>query len=194
MPHTKRAFGYVRRLPSKRYQASYIGPDLLRHTALDTFETKLDAEAWLTDERRIVASGSWIAPKGRTAAALAALPPTLSDYSAGWLNSRTLKPRTRALYRRVLDQRILPGLGDLRLTAITPTVVRNWHTALGPNAPTLRAHAYALLKTIIGTAVAEQLIASNPCVIRAAGSVATVHKAKPATLEELAIIVEHMPD
>jgi integrase len=191
---TKRAFGYIRKLPSKRYQASYIGPDLRRHNAPDTFETKLDAEAWLTDERRIIASGSWIAPDGRTVAALAALPPALADYSAGWLDSRTLKPRTRALYRRLLDKHVLPTLGGLRLNVITPTVVRNWYTALGPNAPTRRAHSYALLKTIMGTAVSEQLITSNPCVIRAGGITQTVHKTRPATLQELALIVEHMPD
>jgi hypothetical protein len=34
---TRRSFGYIRRLPSKRYQASYIGPDLARHAAPDTF-------------------------------------------------------------------------------------------------------------------------------------------------------------
>lgn len=194
MVRTKRAFGYIRRLPSKRYQASYTGPDLHRHNAPDTFETKLDAEAWLTDERRIIASGAWIAPGGRTAAALANLPPTLADYAAGWLDSRTLKPRTRALYRRLLDKHVLPDLGDRRLNAITPTIVRNWYTAIGPNAPTRRAHSYAVLKTILSTAVSEQLITSNPCVIRSGGSTKTVHKAQPATLEELAIIAEHMPD
>ena len=37
MIRTRRAFGYVRKLPSKRYQASHIGPDLVRHAAPDTF-------------------------------------------------------------------------------------------------------------------------------------------------------------
>lgn len=194
MNKARRSFGYIRRLPSRRYQASYTGPDLVRHTAPDTFDTKMDAEAWLAEERRIIASGSWIAPKRRSAAALAALPPTLAEYSAGWLRSRTLKPRTYAHYRQLLDRLILPGLGEFRLPAITPTVVRNWHTGLGPNTPTLRAHAYSLLRTIFTTAVAEELITGNPCMLRAAGTVKATHKAQPATLEELTIIAEHMPD
>jgi len=33
----RRGFGYLRRLPSKRYQASYIGPDLARHVGPTTF-------------------------------------------------------------------------------------------------------------------------------------------------------------
>ncbi len=32
-----RGFGYVRKLPSKRYQGSYIGPDLARHSGPTTF-------------------------------------------------------------------------------------------------------------------------------------------------------------
>ena len=93
---TRRSFGYIRRLPSKRYQASYIGPDLARHAAPDTFESKMDAEGWLRDERTMITSGEWTPPKRRAAVALATQPPTLSEYSASWLDSRTLRPRTRA--------------------------------------------------------------------------------------------------
>ena len=38
----RRGFGYVRRLPSKRYQASYAGPNLKRHVGPMTFTTKAD--------------------------------------------------------------------------------------------------------------------------------------------------------
>lgn len=58
----RRGFGMVRRLPSKRYQASYAGPDLGRHTAPNTFTTKGDAEAWLAEERKQVESGKWRPP------------------------------------------------------------------------------------------------------------------------------------
>jgi hypothetical protein len=57
---TRRSFGYIRRLPSKRYQASYLGPDLARHAAPDTLEAKMDAEGWLRDERKIIGAGEWI--------------------------------------------------------------------------------------------------------------------------------------
>jgi hypothetical protein len=42
---TKRGFGQLRRLPSKRYRAFYTGPDTALHYGPSTFETKLDAEA-----------------------------------------------------------------------------------------------------------------------------------------------------
>ncbi|HZA30297.1 MAG TPA: tyrosine-type recombinase/integrase [Propionibacteriaceae bacterium] len=190
-----RSWGRIKKYAADRYQAAYVGPDMRVHYAPEMFVTKMDAEAWLIEERKLTTRPNWLPPRERAAAELAGLPPTLTEYADGWLASRGLKPRTKALYRRILDRHMLPTtLGSMRLTAITPTAVRAWHTALGPGAPTQRAHAYALLKTILGTAVSEQLITTNPCVIRAGGSAKTVHKAKPATFEELAIIVENMPD
>jgi integrase len=194
MTRTRRAFGYLRRLPSKRYQASYIGPDLARHTAPDTFETKLDAEGWLRDERNMISNDEWTPPKSRAAAALAKLPPILTEYASTWLRSRGLRPRTRTHYRRLLDQLILPELGEYHLNEISPIMVRNWHARLDSSTPTLRAHAYSLLRTIMGTALSEQLVSINPCVLRGAGSSEKVHKSKPATLEELAIITDQMPE
>ena len=61
----RRGWGHIRRLPSGRYQASYEGPDLTRHTAPDTFSAKQDAEEWLTRERRVMLDGGWVAPSQR---------------------------------------------------------------------------------------------------------------------------------
>jgi integrase len=194
MATTRRSFGWIRKLPSRRYQASYIGPDLGRHSAPDTFETKMDAEGWLRDERELVNSEHWLPPKRRADVARAAQPPTLEEYSATWLDSRTLRPRTRAHYQALLTHHILPDLGEHRVHTITPIMVRNWHANLGAGTPTYRAHAYSLLKTILNTAVAEQVIIANPCVIRGASSSKTVHMSRPATLEELTIIAELMPE
>jgi hypothetical protein len=187
-----RSFGYVRKLPSGRWHASYVGPDLARHNAPDTFDARIDGEAWLTDERRIVASGNWIAPKRRREVSEAPLPPTFGAYADGWLKSRTLRDRTRAHYRQLLDRQ-LSAIADMRLSEISPVTVRQWYTELGPNTPVLRSHAYGLLRTIMGSAVAEQIIPFNPCVMRGAGSAKTKHQAKPATLTEIATIASEMP-
>jgi integrase len=119
---------------------------------------------------------------------------TLAAYTKPWLADRTLKPRTRDHYQHLLDRLILPILGDRPLKAITPVVVRTWHADLGSKTPTLRAHAYALLRTILGSAVHDGLIAANPCHIRGGGNSKRVHKIKPLTLPELERLVSHMPD
>lgn len=48
----RREFGYIRKLPSGRYQASYIGPDMRRYNGPVTFEAKDLAIVWLRNEKK----------------------------------------------------------------------------------------------------------------------------------------------
>ena len=104
-----------------------------------------------------------------------------------------MKPRTREHYQSLLD-RPPPGLGDKPLRALTPVVIRAWHAELGTKTPTLRAHAYGLLRTILATAQHDGMITANPCHIRGAGNTKRVHKIKPLTLPELEALVAAMPE
>ena len=113
-------------------------------------------------ERALVEKHGWMPPKARRAYEEANRPPTVDEYAEGWLSSRDLKPRTKALYAGLLEKHISPSLGSRELPAITPTVVRQWYTAIGPNRPTQRAHAYSLLRSILATAYGEQIIPANP--------------------------------
>lgn len=183
----KSSFGSLRRLPSRRWQARYTGPDGLTHTAPITFDTKGDAETWLSTVRSDLARGLW-QPQDN------AKPMTFDDYATAWLADRTLKPRTRSHYRSLLEKQIVPTFGPFTLKAITPDAVRRWHSEQGTSRPTLRAHAYGLLRSILASAVQDQLIPVNPCHIRGAGNSRRVHKIKPATLDELEAIVTNMPD
>ena len=189
----RRGFGYLRKLPSGRWQASYIGPDSARHGAASTFTTKQDAEAWLADEHRLIAAETWTSPDVRRAARTApAL--TFGTYAEKWMTRRELKPRTRAHYRSLLNNLILPTFANVPLKAITSERVRDWHGDLDRSKPTLRAHAYGLLRTILQTAVTDEKIAANPCHIRGAGTTKRARKIRPATLAELETIAGAMPE
>jgi integrase len=156
-----------------------------------TFETLLDARAWLAAERRSIDAGTWIAPSVRNQAQQ---PATLAAFANAWLDDRQLKPRTKALYRKLLDDKILPDLGDMPLKDITSLTVREWYKTLPAEHATRRAHAYSLLRTILGSAVTEDLIPANPCHIRGAGSSKRKRQIKPATLAELEKIIAELPD
>jgi integrase len=190
----RRGFGQITKLPSGRYRARYTGPDDRRHSGRYTFETRDDAEAWLAAERRLLLADDveWMPPKDRTDHARRAL--TFGKYADGWLKGRPLEVRTRAHYRSLLDRQILPTFEDVPLKRITPDLVREWHATTAVGLPTLKAHAYGLLRTILGQAVSDQLIAVNPCHIRGAGNAKRVHKIKPATLPELETIVGALPE
>ena len=97
-----------------------------------------------------------------------------------------MKPRTRVLYRGLLNQLILPELGQMSLRDISPSVVRAWTSSLDPAKPTRRAHAYSLLRSILNTAVVDEILASNPCKVRGAGSAVRARRIEPVALDELA--------
>ena len=159
-----RSWGRIRRLPSKRYQASYVGPDLVRHNAPSTFTTKMDGEAWLQAERRSMELGSWVAPILRMAEKKAKTV-MLAEYAQTWIDQRHVKPRTRIGYQALHDRQIAPTLGRVPLTNLTPESVRGWFASLGTEHVRRNSHAYGLLHAICQTAVADGLIVANPCTI-----------------------------
>lgn len=56
------------------------------------------------------------------------------------------------------------------------------------------AHAYSLLRTILNSAIDDELISINPCRIRRAGRSKRVKRIEPATLAELEVIAANMPE
>jgi integrase len=106
-----------------------------------------------------------------------------------------LKDRAREQHRKLLDQHLLKApFASLPLSSITSDDVRNWYTRLDAKTPTLRAHCYGLLRTIMATALSDGKIKVTPCIIRGAGTAKRVKEIRPATLDELEIITAAMPD
>ncbi len=189
----RRGFGLVRRLPSGRWQASYVGPDGMRHKAPSTFYAKADAEGWIAVERRHMEGGSWVSPEQRIAAARRSRI-RFQEFAENWVAERRLKPRTVDGYRHLLTKYLMPTFGDLAVEEITPALVRSWWAKLDPAHPVVNQRAYVLLKGVCATAVEDELLGTNPCRIRMkAAESAQSRGIRPATMEELETIVEAMP-
>ena len=120
---SKRGFGSIRKLPSGRFQARYASPSGLTVTAPATFSARIDAEAWLAAERRHVeAPEAWVSPKARVELARRAAEvdrlPTFREYAEAWIASRRnskgepLRPTTRDKYLSSLRVHIYPSFGD----------------------------------------------------------------------------------
>lgn len=188
--------GEVVKLPSGRYRVRVTCPDGVRRSAGMTFVKKADATQWLSARNTdmIRAGADWLALWESPRAGL-----TFVDYAASWLARREVKGRpiaewTRVRYQSLLDRHILPTFGRMQLTTITREAVQQWYAGLLKDKPTTRSHAYALLRAIMRTAAYERLVAESVVDIRGAGSSSRKRSIRVASVEELRIIVEAMPE
>lgn len=217
------SFGTVRKLPSGRYQARYPEANGERVTAPTTFATKREALDWLAGVRadkmrgqyRDHRAGSqvfgtyatdWIANGGsrgrfapRTRAnnedLLAAVLAPLHDYPLNTITPAIVRTwYSRA--RKDLADRLRRRAEEARRKVVAAARKRGVEPADAPPTPTGEARlrqAYALLRSILATAVADGLIASNPCQIKGAG-IASAPERPYMSPDVLSAIVEQMPE
>jgi integrase len=181
----RRHFGSIRKLPSGRYQASYWH-NADRHIAPDTFTTKADAQTFLSGVESDIKRACWIDPSlGRV---------SLADWSERWLSGRAdLRPATRAKYRYILDHHVVPELGAYELTKLRPSLVRDWYMGLRKRYVSLADDAYRMLRAILTTAVADELIPRNPCRVKGAGQARSSER-PVASVAEVAAAVAATPE
>ncbi|MFF0745183.1 tyrosine-type recombinase/integrase [Streptomyces sp. NPDC004111] len=167
---TRRRFGAVRQYRSGRWTASYSGPDGQEQRAPETFESKKDAEVWLSQIEADLTRGSWQDPNAGSV--------NFKVYALQWVAERGISATTDELYRRLLRLHILPTFGGLDLVEITAPRVRTWRTErlASTGAATTVAKSYRLLKAVMETAVDDELIRRNPCRIRGAGKEAAAER------------------
>jgi integrase len=186
----KRSFGNIRQLRSGRYQARYSKAGVWINAPVP-FDARIDAEAWLTRRRAEIIQGTWLPEKsGPIGPDIPQV--TFGEYAVSWLATRQLAATTRDHYAQVLRDHILPTFKIVTAVTISPADVRSWHASL-KTGPTARAHAYGLLRTIMATAVADDLIPANPCRVRGAGQARRAKQPRPASLGELETIAATVP-
>ncbi|NBE82407.1 tyrosine-type recombinase/integrase [Micromonospora rubida] len=154
-----RRFGSLRKLPSGRYQARYLGPDGQMRKAPETFARKSDADRYLTLVESQIIRRTWVDPeRGKV---------KLSDYGRRWIAERpNLRPRTVHLYGWLFGKYIEPYLGRTELARLDTPMVREWRTKLLGNgvSVSMAAKAYRLLRAVLMTAVKQdEILPRNPC-------------------------------
>ncbi|PJM96964.1 tyrosine-type recombinase/integrase [Streptomyces sp. CB01373] len=177
MAGKRRQFGRVRKLPSGRYQARYVGPDGLLRPAPDTFRTKRDADEWLADKQTEMRRGDWHDPDAGKV--------PFGVYAAAWVQERELTARTQQLYESLLHLHLEPTFGGVNVAEISPPFVRRRRAdkLTADTGPTTVAKAYALLRAILATAVSDQMIRRNPCQIKGASTVHTPERSTASVQE-----------
>lgn len=196
----RRGFGEIERRVSKAgqvsYRARYAMADGVRHSR--TLATKMDAEAWLAAERALIDRDEWTPPKARQEAEgrrlWEAASNTLPGFAERYLTERGLRPNTVRSYQALLRSQLIPYFGEMPLRDVTLSEIKAWRAALDPSKESTNAAAYRLLRSILQAAEEEELIDRAPPKIRGASNAPVKHVAVPATFDELAVIVDEMPE
>lgn len=189
----RRVFGAIRKLPSKRYQASYLAPDKTRIVAPMTFKAKIDADAWLATEQALLVNQTWKPPANRNAAASKVL---FGAYAKKCIENRVtkkgtlLRPSTASKYLNQLKNGFQDFL-DVPIADITAKDVRAWHAQILKTGKVTKASkAYVFLKSVMETAIEDGLIQNNPCKIRGAGKAKTGKLIEAPSPDDVARIFE----
>ena len=153
----RRSSGAVRRLPSGRYQASYLdGTTRERVQAPSTFATKADADLWLATVRADDARGELLDPRLSRR--------TFGEWAVEWLLGLHLKPKTMLGYESTLRVHVLPVFGDRPVAAITYRECKAFVDALlrSGMAPGTAGEARKVLRLVLREALRGDAIRRNP--------------------------------
>lgn len=185
----RRQYGTVRQLRSGRWQARYRDPLTGKQVAApETFGTKKDGSVWLAKLESGSVAPSSVQPRKSA--------DRLGDYAEHWIDHRNLRPRTEELYRQQLRLHIAPYLGDAKVGQLQPAHIREWHSTLIKSNrlhPVTVAKIYRLLRSILNTAVEDEILGSNPCRIKNGGVEHSKERPIP-TVVQLHALREAMPD
>jgi integrase len=190
-----RGWGHVRRERSGRWSASYVGPDGNRHRPPMTFERRVGAEGWLVDERRALERDrdAWLPPAVREAQRW--VPgETVGEYGSQHIAQRRLKPGTRDLYESLFSRLVVPVLGGVPVRGLTSHQIRHWYAGLDSAYRSRNGQAYALVHSIMETAVEDGLVQVNPCQIKGVTNPPATRQAVILTVEELATVADTVPE
>ncbi len=172
--------------PSGKWRARYRerpgGPQRTRQ-----FDRKIDAERWLDGIRGDLARGVYVDPRaGRT---------RFENFAESWLEAQTFDESTRQAVFSRLQVHILPTFANRELRTIRPSAVQAWIRGRSDVcAPRYVRVMLANLSAILGAAVEDGLIASNPCSSRSVRAPAVdIDRIVPWTSAQVAAVVAAHP-
>jgi integrase len=178
----RRRFGWIRRLPSGRFQASFIDPDGRRQTAPETYRTEADAARYLDRVERDIKRGVWTPDEGLGQR-------TLRECCEAYLEENPrVGQRWAETCRRNMRLHMVELL-DMPIINITPPVIRAWHAKAlrGTGGRTSISQSYRLMRSVLNVAVQDGAILRNPCQIPGAGAQRSPERsiATPAQVAQL---------
>ena len=170
----------------RRWQARYRDPAGRQRSK--AFRRKLDAQRWLDEVTADVVTGRYVDPQaGRV---------TFERFVTRWLDSQTTDVSTREAVGSRVRVHLMPTFGPMELRNIRPSTVRQWLSGRAAEvAPSYAQVLLANLSAILGTAVEDGLIATNPCTSRSVRApTVPERRVQPWTVPQVRAIAAAHPD
>jgi integrase len=144
----------IRQLPSGSWQARWYDSKRVRHSR--TFATERKAKDFLDTVSADRQRGTYLNPRdGRR---------SLGELADRWIASKTLRPKTEAAYRTIIEHRIKPKFGSIALVDIDALDIQTWAKELhdsGLSAGTVR-NTIRVLRQVLDAAVKNRYLIANP--------------------------------
>ncbi len=93
----------------------------------------------------------------------------------------------------MLRNHLLAAFGSIPIKRLSPAAVRSWNAELSKNHPVTAAKSYRLLKGILATAVTDQLVGRNPCMVKGAAQERSPERPM-VSMAEVDALVTAMPE
>jgi integrase len=189
-------FGAVETLPSGRFRVRWRDSEGRRQRAEQTFASVTEAKAYLATVQADMVRKTYRAPRH--------VSDTLASYGASWIQTRPrLKDSTRHQYEIDFRRHVEPYLGIRRIDHLEPEDIRRWHgqlssdlrkelAATGRTGSATAARAYRLLRSILQTAVDDEVLVRNPCKIAGAGEAKAAER-PVLSIKEIAALAAEVP-
>lgn len=112
----------------------------------------------------------------------------LRRWVMGLRDTGRVRPRTLDHYAMVVERHVIPGIGNVKLSALTARRIQAWLDA-DEGSPRTIHHHRAVLRRALNTAVRQRLLPWNPATAVELPRV-TANAADPLTLEEARQLIE----
>jgi integrase len=146
---------HVERRGPARWRARYRGPDGRERS--QTFETRRDAERFLTQVEHAKLTGTYVDPTaGRV---------TFRKFAEEWRKLQVHRPGTATSVEQTLRRHVYPRIGDRPIGAVRTSEIQALvKQAAAELAPTTVELLYRRVVSVFRAAVRDRLIPTSPCV------------------------------
>jgi integrase len=141
-----------------RWRARYPDPSRGGKKQVERlFETKKEAEKWLTSQKAAIQRGQHVDPKDNQRL----FREVVTRWESTWVD---LEPKTQNGYRAILNRHVMPRWGDVRVGGITPEAIQDWVNGLAKvREPNTVRRIYSVLRAVLKVAVERRYLIANPC-------------------------------